>query len=652
MDAIHTSGMNDPFQSYHSTFHPEDREAAESTQVSRLLPPGFQAGSDEVFRIQFATAQYGPNHRVTLRTDIDGWSRDVHGFHDQGRWIFLLARGSYPKGLSFKFVLDGVSWMEGDNVVLTTPQDTFLNEDRVRFAIVESRIRHPFDRLQIREDARSQSVIRSAHDESVIHDVLVVGSGMGGGVLADALSDKGVRTLVLEAGGLELDSHVYNLPGDIDAAIARHQVGHWSGEQGAEVAFSGEVTMNLGGRSVFWSGLIPRMQPWELKHWPAEVSRWLVSEGYDQAERLMRKHVTLGSYQERLLPVLQGTFSSWHVENTPRASHQPEFRTPPTPVPQSHVVQTTGTFSTAELLLDSMATRDKGGSEHLRINMNHLVTHLEMKDDRVAGVVCHDLAGNRRRTYRARNYVLAAGSMESVRIALNSGLQKQHPLIGAGFTDHPAYYVGYDAPIVLPPGTPWEARDAHARIFLRPRAERTGVPFNVEIVINGRYWRERHADNDIQDHRLGANSDTTINLKFIFDHPLVEANRIGLGGESGRLSVRMKGMESTDEREKAVRSMARDLLRFFQAPQVDLDYGKGFFKFGWGGTPHHAGGSMRMGTGTDCVVNTDLRFRGCTNLYACDVSVFPHIPAANPSLTLSALALRLASHLKARIANR
>ena len=33
------------------------------------------------------------------------------------------------------------------------------------------------------------------------------------------------------------------------------------------------------------------------------------------------------------------------------------------------------------------------------------------------------------------------------------------------------------------------------------------------------------------------------------------------------------------------------------------------------------------------------------NLFACDNSVFPASPAANPSLTTAALALRLAAHL-------
>ena len=49
------------------------------------------------------------------------------------------------------------------------------------------------------------------------------------------------------------------------------------------------------------------------------------------------------------------------------------------------------------------------------------------------------------------------------------------------------------------------------------------------------------------------------------------------------------------------------------------------------------------------MVDEDLKFEAYDNLYVCDPSVYPHIPAANPSLTLVALAFRLAGHLASKI---
>jgi len=57
-------------------------------------------------------------------------------------------------------------------------------------------------------------------------------------------------------------------------------------------------------------------------------------------------------------------------------------------------------------------------------------------------------------------------------------------------------------------------------------------------------------------------------------------------------------------------------------------------------------GPPRLGDTDESVVDADLKLRGYDNLYVCDLSVFPTAPAANPSLTLAALAMRLSDHLK------
>ena len=88
--------------------------------------------------------------------------------------------------------------------------------------------------------------------------------------------------------------------------------------------------------------------------------------------------------------------------------------------------------------------------------------------------------------------------------------------------------------------------------------------------------------------------------------------------------------------------MRNDILSFLHADPFDPSEG---MHFGNEGTPHHAGGTMRMSSDGTGVVDTDLKFEALNNLYVADNSVFPFIPAANPALTLSALSLRLADHL-------
>ena len=60
----------------------------------------------------------------------------------------------------------------------------------------------------------------------------------------------------------------------------------------------------------------------------------------------------------------------------------------------------------------------------------------------------------------------------------------------------------------------------------------------------------------------------------------------------------------------------------------------------------HAASTCRMSSSdVDGVVNPDLQVHGTDNLYVCSNAVFPSIAAANPTLTVSALAVRLAEHI-------
>jgi choline dehydrogenase-like flavoprotein len=48
------------------------------------------------------------------------------------------------------------------------------------------------------------------------------------------------------------------------------------------------------------------------------------------------------------------------------------------------------------------------------------------------------------------------------------------------------------------------------------------------------------------------------------------------------------------------------------------------------------------------VVNADCRVHGISNFYVAGSSVFPSCGPVNPTLTIVALALRLADHIKAK----
>lgn len=68
-----------------------------------------------------------------------------------------------------------------------------------------------------------------------------------------------------------------------------------------------------------------------------------------------------------------------------------------------------------------------------------------------------------------------------------------------------------------------------------------------------------------------------------------------------------------------------------------------------GAAGYHASGTCRMGTDpSEGVTDENLQVFGLENLYVCSNAVFPSIGAVNPTLTLTALAFRLADHLAGR----
>ena len=67
------------------------------------------------------------------------------------------------------------------------------------------------------------------------------------------------------------------------------------------------------------------------------------------------------------------------------------------------------------------------------------------------------------------------------------------------------------------------------------------------------------------------------------------------------------------------------------------------------GARHHMGTTRMHADFRRGVVDADCRVHGIANLYVAGSSVFPTSGAANPTLTIVALALRLARHLQNRL---
>src|SRR5262249_43022794 len=107
-----------------------------------------------------------------------------------------------------------------------------------------------------------------------------------------------------------------------------------------------------------------------------------------------------------------------------------------------------------------------------------------------------------------------------------------------------------------------------------------------------------------------------------------------------------------DDVERAVQTLkliAAELLRSkVGKPLVNLDNVAGEIAQAMGVGSHHLGSTRMAASRQDGVVDANCRVHGVQNLYIASSSVFPTTGVANPTLTVTALALRIADELKRR----
>lgn len=620
---------------------------------------GIQRG--ETFKILLLTDRYAPSNLVTLRNGIDGWTKDIYGVYSFGAWIFELERSSHPVSLSFKFFLNGQYWMDGHDLTVNNSGEHRFTDDPITHpnagvihfsSDAELHFLHSYDNLRTHESLQQQRRFPGNRQSIKEYDVIVIGSGMGGGIVADAVSDAGLDTLVLEIGGLQSPTHVGNAYADWDEIVSEHQVGHYDRKDNTNFLFGAQ--MALGGRSLYWSGIILRMQEWEYNYWPTAIRNFLRdeqqggSDGYIRAETLMRKRKTLGNFQDRVVTHLKQKLPDMNITDLPRSRHQPNLNAQE--MTNSVLFASTGVFSTADLLSDSKAFVGDVGSRNLTVNLNHLVTHIRPDPNnpgRVSEVVCQDLVGHQERIYRGKVIVLAAGSIESPKIFLQSNLNDQSGKAGVGLTDHPYLF---SSNYLIPEGNSFAGDLNHAKVLLwAGDAQADHYPFYAELLINPWYWHVRRADDDLWQRQPPENRRTEITMKFGFSKELIDSNSVESQGPSQKAAIRVANLTLSDTFIDQARQFRNRILTALEIPH---NPNEGMGVAAHGGTVNHAGGTLRISADpTQGVVDENLKSHSYDNLYIADVSVFPYIPTANPSLTLGALALRLSDHIKNRLAN-
>ena len=288
----------------------------------------------------------------------------------------------------------------------------------------------------------------------------------------------------------------------------------------------------------------------------------------------------------------------------------------------------------------------------------------------------------------AKVFVLATGGLENPRLLLLSndemptGLGNRHDLVGRYFMEHP-HFGGLGQVVVRDidrlPKIFWrrvavDGRDAKASFipseaFLRrnrllnitfmvgnPTAYRRGAePGDPDI--GGRHLDMLAASTQLTGGGMPGNLDwlgSGLGLGCACEQGPNRESRVTLAEERDALGLRKIRLDwrlsETDRRSlvRHLQNLATEIGALgIGRMRIDHEDPDRWPDFIMGGS-HHMGTTRMHDDPRRGVVDRDGRVHGIDNLYVAGGSVFPTSGAANPTLTIVALTLRLAEHLKAR----
>jgi len=515
-------------------------------------------------------------------------------------------------------------------------------------------------------------------------DVCIVGAGAAGITLAGALSkygQDGTTVCLIEAGDVAPDEATQSLH-DVSS------IGYPVRED-----FMARARY-FGGSCNLWAGRSMRMGPHDFaaRTW-VEDSGWPIGAAELERDCLDAGRVLELPAPERFEP------STW----TPRLSPG-ERRL----FERDALVPTISTWARRTVRFRHKYGRALKRSRDVRVVLNANATELVTTSDgtRISALRAATLGGPTLEV-RARTFVLACGGIENARLLLASrdrrpaGLGNEHDVVGRYFMDHPRAIFGrvqleaarlpHLRGLPLSDGKVQLGVAATRAIQERERLLNHYVTFEnawsdysaaryesfvhtMKVLLRRGYAGRR---SDVGRARLARVPELIYLLtpKELLPHPVYRAlslarralkrprveervvvyfceqpplreSRVTLGTERDALGVQRPVLDW-----RLGDRVAADVLRLQDLLARELE-ASGLGRLSPGeGAPSFTDASHHMGTtrmGDDprtSVVDRDLCVHSVPNLYLAGSSVFPSAGHANPTLTLIALALRLARHL-------
>lgn len=508
----------------------------------------------------------------------------------------------------------------------------------------------------------------SYDDNSV---AVVIGSGAGGGTLANELAQQGIDVVVLEAGALHTRSDFLADEWASFAQLAwldnRTTSGSWRIARDFP-NLPAWIVKSVGGTTVHWAGASLRIQPHEfaalstygeipganLLDWPISYDE--LAPFYDRAERRMgvtRTNDNKGLAGNNNFKVMHaGAKNMGYSCNTGHMAINSENRDGRSACQQRGLCfqgcKMGAKWSTLYTELpQGIATG------HLELRPESHVTRIEHDGTgKVTEVVYFDANGNEQRQ-KARMVAVAGNSIETPRLLLNSasdmfpnGLANGSDQVGRNYMRHMtgSIYATFEEPVHMYKGTTMagiiadEARHDTSRGFVGGYEMETlslGLPFMAAFLDPGAWGPRFTGALDQYDHMagmwlVGEDLPQTTNRVTLNDNAKdrfgIPVANVHYDDHLNDIAMRDHGYRQGSELYRSVG--AKDIYEVPPYPST------------------HNLGTCRMSKKPDeGVCDGYGRSHEIPNLFISDGSQFTTSAAENPTLTIVSLAIRQAEHI-------
>ena len=511
---------------------------------------------------------------------------------------------------------------------------------------------------------------RALPDASAIEaDLVIIGGGLAGITLAKELAGGPLKVAILESGGRELDMEIQALYAG--SAVVRapdnpdKPFDDYPAQSRARV---------LGGSGMIWGGKCAPLDPADFAARP-----WAPHSGWPVTRAQMQP------FYDRACDRLEIP----HFDRDNQALKDPA-RTPLALDLQD------GFFSAPRVFTRYSGGSDKAAFDRFRtdfaeaanitvyLHANVTQIRLNPQGDAVEGldVACLD---GKRHTCIGKTYVLAVGGLENVRLLLasngveKSGIGNRHDLVGRFFQGHVTYSLDGDAE--TEGSAVHVSRDSPMELYLNPtrtsphcvlasgasaqqrmgtgnftvtlftgEATEPGTPVQAETKALRRVAATVDGGNGGGGQLLGCFA-----MSEHFPNP---DSRVTLDASAkdalGLPRIRLEWTYSKADWDSLERSAAGfgDALGASSQGRFCWPVQRGQLLAISSASRHHMGTTRMNADPRLGVVDPNLKVHGTGNLYVAGSSVFPTSGIANPTLTILALVMRLADHLKLELGAR